>query len=247
MLAMRLELGVGRGISPYELAYYDISHLRSRAMFEEALSLLLAGLHQERLTFAGKYYDLADVPIELRPLQEPHPPLWYGASNEAGLRYGAERGMNVVTGGPNAWVKSAAELYHKLREGARGTEQDLNPHVSNAMIGAYRHILVADSDREADEIGRPAYKAYYANITKLWRDFRVQPIAFTGDLDLGRKQDVAIVGSAATVRDCLEQFFQETGCTYLVLSFAWGGLTQAQSCRSLELFTSEVMPHFQTA
>ena len=31
----------------------------------------------ERLTFAGRHFRYEDVPMELRPLQRPYPPLWY--------------------------------------------------------------------------------------------------------------------------------------------------------------------------
>src|SRR5262247_3625688 len=38
----RFELGVGRGVSPYELGAYGRDPSRSRAMFEEALAVILA-------------------------------------------------------------------------------------------------------------------------------------------------------------------------------------------------------------
>src|SRR6201987_3280004 len=53
----RLELGVGRGVSPYELRNFGVDPENSRAMFDEALAVLLAGLTQERLNFAGRHYN----------------------------------------------------------------------------------------------------------------------------------------------------------------------------------------------
>ena len=67
----RLELGVGRGVSPYELRNFGVDPENSRAMFDEALAVLLAGLTQERLSFAGAHYQYRDVPIELHPLRSP--------------------------------------------------------------------------------------------------------------------------------------------------------------------------------
>ena len=40
----RLELGVGRGVSPYELAFYQVTPQQARAMFREALDILLSAL-----------------------------------------------------------------------------------------------------------------------------------------------------------------------------------------------------------
>src|SRR5438477_7311003 len=63
----RLELGVGRGVSPYELRNFGVDPENSRAMFDEALSVLLAGLTQPRLNFKGSHYSYKNVPIELHP------------------------------------------------------------------------------------------------------------------------------------------------------------------------------------
>ncbi|HEX2711393.1 MAG TPA: LLM class flavin-dependent oxidoreductase, partial [Candidatus Acidoferrales bacterium] len=49
----RLELGIGRGVSPYELRNFGVDPEKSRAMFEEALSVLLAGLTEQRLNYEG--------------------------------------------------------------------------------------------------------------------------------------------------------------------------------------------------
>src|SRR6202795_1105933 len=65
----RLEVGVGRGISPHEVAYYGVAPAKERPMYVEALSVILAGLTQKTLTFAGEFYKFRDVPIELEPVQ----------------------------------------------------------------------------------------------------------------------------------------------------------------------------------
>jgi len=115
-------------------------------------------------------------------------------------------------------------------------------------MGAIRHAYVAADEREIDAIAAPAYKTYYDNITKLWRDFRVIPAyGFTPDVYLATKGEGAIVGTASQVRDQVGRFFEGSGCNYLVLSFAWGSLTQDESMRSLERFVTQVMPAFATS
>src|SRR5215469_10462993 len=51
----RLELGVGRGVTPYELRYFGVDPAATRAMFNEALAVLIAGLTSRRLTFKGEH------------------------------------------------------------------------------------------------------------------------------------------------------------------------------------------------
>src|SRR5579871_4527887 len=97
----RLEVGVGRGVSPFELRYHKVDPETSREIFIDAFDCVLAGLTSERLTYHGPHYDYEDVPIPLKPLQQPYPPMWYGSSNTIGSAWAGERGMHFVTNGGN--------------------------------------------------------------------------------------------------------------------------------------------------
>lgn len=107
----RLELGVGRGISPYELAYWNIPFLEAAAMCEEALEVILRGLCGGRLTHEGRYYRFTSVPMEFTPVQRPHPPLWQGVVSPASAVAAARRSINVVSNAPCATVKTLVEAY----------------------------------------------------------------------------------------------------------------------------------------
>jgi alkanesulfonate monooxygenase SsuD/methylene tetrahydromethanopterin reductase-like flavin-dependent oxidoreductase (luciferase family) len=240
----RLEVGAGRGISPYELAHFGVSFLESREIFEESLKVIIKGLRTRKISHRGERYKFAGAPIEVASQQQPNPPFWYAASTPDGLAFAARHRMQIVTGGPNAIVKGTAAAYRQLLDQFRDSPDDLNPQIKEPKIGAVRHFLVADTDRQAEEIAIPAYRVYYRNITKLWRDFGSVPTLFTDDLLRARGADAAIVGSPKTARDKIAAYFEESGTNYLVLSFAWGGLTHEQSRHSLELFASEVLPHF---
>src|SRR5260370_16768477 len=74
----RLELGIGRGVSPFETRAYGLDFTQTGEIYHEAFELILNGLACDELTFEGKHYQFRNVPLILRPLQRPHPPLWYG-------------------------------------------------------------------------------------------------------------------------------------------------------------------------
>jgi alkanesulfonate monooxygenase SsuD/methylene tetrahydromethanopterin reductase-like flavin-dependent oxidoreductase (luciferase family) len=240
----RLEVGVGRGISPYELAHFNVSFLESRDIFEESLKVIVEGLRKRKISHRGERYKFAGAPIELAPKQTPNPPFWYAASTPEGLGFAARHRMQIVTGGPNAIVKGTAQAYRDLLDKFRDSPDDLNPQIKEPKIGAVRHFFVADSDKQAEEIAIPAYHVYYNNIVKLWRDFGTVPTLFTDDILRARSADAAIVGSPKTVREKIATYFEVSRTNYLVLSFAWGSLTYEQSRHSLDLFASEVLPHF---
>ena len=83
--------------------------LRRNEMFAEALEVLLAGLTTDRLTHHGKHYQYENAPIEIRPYQQPHPPLWYGAPNADAIAWAAPHGMNVVSLGPGARARAISD------------------------------------------------------------------------------------------------------------------------------------------
>src|SRR6476660_385144 len=49
----RLELGVGRGVSPHEVAYYGVDPSKAQAMYVAALPVILGALSAKSLTFSG--------------------------------------------------------------------------------------------------------------------------------------------------------------------------------------------------
>ena len=63
----RLELGVGRGISPIELRMLGVDPDEAPSMYAERLEILLRALSSERLDFQGEYHVLTDARMELRP------------------------------------------------------------------------------------------------------------------------------------------------------------------------------------
>jgi alkanesulfonate monooxygenase SsuD/methylene tetrahydromethanopterin reductase-like flavin-dependent oxidoreductase (luciferase family) len=57
---------------------------------------------------------------------------------------------------------------------------------------------------------------------------------------------VALAGSPTAVREYMDEYV-ETGANYFVCSFQWGDLTHEQAMQSIELFATEVMPHYVSA
>ena len=52
-----------------------------------------------------------------------------------------------------------------------------------------------------------------------------------------------MAGTPDSVRVYMDEYVA-TGANYFVCSFQWGGLSHAQAMRSIELFVTEVMPHY---
>ncbi|MBO0738987.1 MAG: LLM class flavin-dependent oxidoreductase [Alphaproteobacteria bacterium] len=240
----RLELGVGRGVSPYELRNFGVDPESSRELFEEALTVLLQGLTQTRLNFNGAHYHYDDVPMELRPLQHPYPPLWYPTHTPSSVEYAARHGLNFVGLGPAAAVRQHTDVYRRVWNAHRYDPARLNAHVGAPKIGILRLVVIADSDAEAEAAARAAHQVWYRSITQLWHmhgDHSIDGL-FAWETSVETKS--LVFGTPAHVREEILRLIETSGCNYVLCSFAWGTLSPEQSEHSLRLFAQEVMPAF---
>ncbi|MFM9968067.1 MAG: LLM class flavin-dependent oxidoreductase [Burkholderiales bacterium] len=233
----RFELGVGRGFSPFELAYFGVGHLHSRARFDEVLEIVKQGLTSEVLNHKGALYNYADVPMVLQPVQRPHPPLWQGVTRVEGAAQAARNRVNMIMNGPVARIRPATDRYRLEWKSAHGD-------APLPMLGLTRHIHVADTDAEAEASARQAYAVWYQSNAELWRRYQTESLIFAKTYDEAIRNKVAIVGSPETVRARIEEDMQGSGCNYFVGRYVFGDLGLQQAQRSIELMKMEVMPHF---
>src|SRR5262249_26691217 len=92
----RLDMGFGRGSSPIELEYYGADPEGAPRVSAEGLEVVLRGLQQKPLSASTSKHRFNDVPMELAPLQQPHPPLWYGVHSTDSAERAARLGFNIA-------------------------------------------------------------------------------------------------------------------------------------------------------
>lgn len=234
----RLQIGVGRGISPEEHGFWGLPPEESHDRFEESLAVLRAGLSSDTLTHAGKLYRFDHLPLEVRPKQQPYPPFWYAGNVE----YAGRHGMNFVGASGLRRLPETVAKYKTLYAQGRDEGAIVNTHVVEPKIGTARHLYLAETDAEAEATARKAWHTYHLNYAKRGSPPPAAGPSFGGDYDVAKKTEAVVVGSPETVRAYV-QGYAETGANYFVGAFQWGDLTAAQQLRSMELFATEVIPH----
>src|SRR5438874_5701547 len=158
----RAEIGVGGGVSPFELKYHKIEHDQSREIFIDAFKCISAGLVTDQLTYHGKHYTYENVPIPIKPLQQPHPPFWYGSSGAEGSTWAGEHGLHFVTLGPTQFAKENIDTF-KGAFAKRGKAAQPKPEFpGGAAIGVQRHIFVDETDDKAKRWAKPAMENHLA-------------------------------------------------------------------------------------
>ena len=250
----RFQIGIGRGTGGgQEFAMWGGDPNENDERFDETFRILMQGFKSDFLTFEGKYYQFRDLWMELKPKQYPHPPFWYAGNSEHAADYGA----NFIGRGTIDQLPNVVSGYLEAREKHLEKNDPMLPYLENPLYGASRHLYLAGSDDEAVSRARTAYRAYGANFEKPVppgtapqpRPAGPRNLYSPGqaDFDTVREWERLVAGSPQTVREYLERYEAESTCNYFVGSFQWGDLTHEEASRSMELFATEVMPHFAGA
>jgi alkanesulfonate monooxygenase SsuD/methylene tetrahydromethanopterin reductase-like flavin-dependent oxidoreductase (luciferase family) len=238
----RLLVGVGKGISPIEVGYYGVDYGKADKMFAEAMAVVRQALTQKTVDFEGEFYRYKNVPMELAPLQRPHPPFWYGVITPDSGERSARAGYNVVANGPAKVFRTITDRYRATYKAPAGGGE-------YPKLGLNRFVYVAETEAEALSIARRAYKRWYANFMALWLKHNMAPtnVSYPPEIEGQMALGVAVVGTPDKVLANLRAQLAESGANYSVCRFAYGDMTLAESLKSLELFQRHVMPGLREA
>jgi len=117
----RVIIGVGAGHLQGEFEMLDVPFAGRGKRLDEGIDLLALALEEEYPQFAGTYWQVADLGIRPRPVQQPRPPIWVGGSTVPALRRAAERGDGWLPQGvPEMGMEAAIALIREHRARTRG-------------------------------------------------------------------------------------------------------------------------------
>jgi alkanesulfonate monooxygenase SsuD/methylene tetrahydromethanopterin reductase-like flavin-dependent oxidoreductase (luciferase family) len=238
----RLEIGFGRGSVPFEISYYGQNAEERQQIYAERLELILKAFTVGTLNWHGRYDQFENVPMELAPLQKPHPPLWYGAHSPDSAERAARKGLNVVTNDMPDNARAIMARYLQVWGEAQGSAVP-------PKMGIVRFIVIADSDSEALKIARRAYlrwRSSFSYLSELNGTLPQSPL-HAESYDALIHQGQAIAGSPDAVSEFLTRQFEDNPANYLVGQFCFGDLTLAEMLHSTELFAAHVMPALRSA
>jgi probable F420-dependent oxidoreductase len=141
----RLTVGVGIGGTHVPESVFGVSGERRARRFIEGLQVMKALWTQPRASIAGEFWKFENVPMEPKPVQKPHPPLWFGARDAIGLRRAARHGQGWMGAGSSSsadFVQQIGILRHLLEEEKR----------EPAQFAVSKRVYIAiDNDRNRAE------------------------------------------------------------------------------------------------
>jgi alkanesulfonate monooxygenase SsuD/methylene tetrahydromethanopterin reductase-like flavin-dependent oxidoreductase (luciferase family) len=143
----RLDLGVAPGGGFRQFAAFGVERKTFISSFTEGLELMKAAWSDEpRVTYHGRFRDVDDLPIEPKPVQRPHPPIWFGANAPAALARAVRLGDAFLGAGSStteAFVGAVATIRRELDEQRRDPAQ--------FTIGKRVYLMVDDDAGRARE------------------------------------------------------------------------------------------------
>jgi alkanesulfonate monooxygenase SsuD/methylene tetrahydromethanopterin reductase-like flavin-dependent oxidoreductase (luciferase family) len=253
----RLDLGVGRGYQPREFGFLGLADKQqhSREIFEESLDILVGLWENEYFSYQGKHYQLDNVTITPRPVQQPRPPLYIAAISPDTFKLVKKYDMNVL-------VTPTLMSLDELKTFVMQAKTDLvaaghDPAELNFPMNWQMHL--AETEEEALSRPSEALDWYFNLVMKLVPKGPNAPkgyeyMANLADafeqmggvsIDALRQGGIILLDTPDVVRRQIEILRDEIGQQEIFCWMRIGGLEDHKVRASMKLFAEEVMPHFK--
>ncbi|MBI2856974.1 MAG: LLM class flavin-dependent oxidoreductase [Chloroflexi bacterium] len=149
MLKGRLDLGVSIGYRPWELQVVGATKRDRVGRFVESLQIIKALWAQETVSFHGKYWNFDDLPLGVKPYQQPHPPIVVSLNSLPAAERAGRMGDGICIGPAvdhqDAMV--AADGFRRTYKETNGKEP--------VYVGARRDFFIGpDPDEAARQAGQ---------------------------------------------------------------------------------------------
>jgi alkanesulfonate monooxygenase SsuD/methylene tetrahydromethanopterin reductase-like flavin-dependent oxidoreductase (luciferase family) len=256
----RLVAGFVRGIGA-EYHSWGANPAESHDRFHEAHDLILrAWTEIGPFAFEGKYYHFDYVNTWPRPYQQPHPPIWIPSQgSRETIEWAAHPDRKYTylqTFSPVAVLARYMKMYRDTAEGYGYT-------ATADQVGWAVPTYVAETDEIARREAKPHIEFFLNKLLRMPQEMLLPPgylslaslqgiiqakRTITGGpqtIDDVMEKGVFLCGSAATLREKLDQYQKEIGFGTLLPTMQFGTLPAELTKKSSEIFAKEVMPYFR--
>jgi probable F420-dependent oxidoreductase len=154
----RLTVGVGLGNQRPEDAAFGIPLERRVRRFVEGIEVMKALWTQPTVNLAGEFWHLDGISQEPKPVQQPHPPLWFGAREPTALR----RAVRLGNGWMGAGTSSAADFKAQAQT-IRGFLDEAKRDPATFTISKRVYLAIDANKARAEERLRAWFGVRYRN------------------------------------------------------------------------------------
>jgi len=228
--------GAGLGYRDVEFDAFDVPKGTRVARLVEYLELCRELWSGAEVTHHGDTCRLNGVRMNIRPLQQPHPPIWLAANNDRAVRRAAHLGDSwfINPHSTLATIERQMAIYRdELAAAGKPFPQEL-PIIKEIFCAKDRSTARAMAGPYLGE----KYRVYSA-----WGQDQAMPDDET--FDLGFEDLVAgrfILGSPDECFEQLRPYWEQIGVNHVILRTHWAGMPLNTALHSMALISRELLP-----
>jgi alkanesulfonate monooxygenase SsuD/methylene tetrahydromethanopterin reductase-like flavin-dependent oxidoreductase (luciferase family) len=244
----RLEIGVGKGITPFEHLQFGHDPDEGSARAADILAMLLRAWDTGIMSSEGSaFYDFLELKLPWALKQKPYPPLWTAGNVEAA----GSRGHNLVA--PFTITAPVRARYDELRTASRLQPGHHNPHVVEPTIAQCQGVIIGATNDEAEAAARRVWKGYAQQL--LQAHGTVPPHLQTSmpdsaDSHLAASQllrdpvdaGMVVCGSVERVRDYYLDRARDGFANHFIAMLPFGTMTTQETERTMDGFIDVIIP-----
>ena len=202
-------LGVGLGYREGEFTAFGMSLKERAPRLEESIALMRRLWTEEKVTHKGRFYQVDDASISLKPIRAGGPPIWMAATVDAAIERAARLGdaWLIVPTTPLGKLSAQMRLY---RAALGGRVPDCFPMVRECYVGA-------DHKTALEECRGPLEYKYDA-----YASWGMTPRDKPSFAEYAR--DRFIIGDAVFVKEEVARYAETLGVDHFMMRCHWPGL-----------------------
>ena len=235
----RLDVGLGRSSVERSYLGYNMARSESQDRFAECMDVLVGLWTQDGFSYEGQFYSYHDVTLMPKPVQQPHPPVWIAATNDATFPMVARMGCCLFVGLREFGLPRVKQQVASYRAAWEESGQK-----GPARISLRLPIYIAPTHEEALAEAEPSFMRQFGGALVQSNANTAEEIADTEwENVIGRR---AIVGSPATAIEQIRVLKDTLGLEEIVGEFNAGEhIPPELTERSIRLLGTEVAPAFR--
>jgi alkanesulfonate monooxygenase SsuD/methylene tetrahydromethanopterin reductase-like flavin-dependent oxidoreductase (luciferase family) len=237
----RTEVGLGLGHRAEELVANGIDPNDRIAIFQERLAIMEGLWAGGSVTYSSAHTTVQDVYINPKPVQTPHPPIWFAGTEPNSALWAGQHGLNLAIGFAPSDVLFGATASFRNGVGMRKQRGPESDTIRRGAIALMRQTIVGESDeRVRDEmldallrLGEIGIDATDAN-----RPDRKQASIDQYDRLIG--EEIVVAGSPETVARAILDARNKLGSSVYLANVYAAGLSSESVGQSITLLAGSV-------
>jgi alkanesulfonate monooxygenase SsuD/methylene tetrahydromethanopterin reductase-like flavin-dependent oxidoreductase (luciferase family) len=250
----RVDFAAGRGFDSAEYAAFGADFHNSQELFAEGMEIIWkAWTETGKWSYHGKCYDIRDIEVRPKPLQNPLRP-YVACFSRSSMELAAKNDWNII------FAPFAASMVFGSLSGAnemygRECRDKFGRSPRRSMCSYFVHIA---DDKASDDFGRAAMLRYFHECVRssLPSDPTKIPPSYAYFLEIAerlksmRARDLTsrsiLIGPPEKIIGELREI-EASGISEVILYFSYGLKPAAMVEDQMRRFMEDIAPHFQEA